>query len=149
MSYRSKYSCPRCGSENTQKYSEIYLNGITHHSANAEFDGYIDHGNITSDIRGNADLNGTSISRLAQSCAPPEEENSGGCAIIFFVLLAAYFELHRYGYGLYIMIFFFVIGIVGAISDHQHNSTEYPKEMYWWRRSYYCHRCGHRFTVDD
>lgn len=128
MNYRNKYSCPRCGSDHTQKYSSIYSNGITHHSATAEFEGEIDHGSRTSNISGNADINGMSITNLAKSCAPPEKESYGSAlGFIFLEFFPGVPAKLYHGDGLYVMIAFFVFGVIGMVSAYDHNNNEYPQ----------------------
>lgn len=154
MLIKQRYYCPRCGSGNIQKYSVIYENGVINHEFSSQINGYVEHEDYSrSPIKGTSNTKGISMTNLASSVAPPKKSEYSppiGCILFGALIIHSKFKIfhHLATEMIVIAIILIVIGIIGVIGTYSINNNEYPKQLYRWRRSYYCHRCGNRFIID-
>lgn len=144
-----RFSCPKCGSDNIQSYEVIYNSGRASHVSTT--DGI----SVGSDFNvGHANTSGSSITHLAETCAPPVQEIYNGyfaCilyGILASVLGAIFFAIHP------------IAAVIGACFPiykwgkrvkrvNAERNVEFAKARKQWKNSYYCHRCGNRFIIDD
>ena len=143
------YSCPKCGSDNIQSYETIYNSGRASHTSTT--DG-ISVGNDWS--VGHATTSGNSITNLAQTCAPPVKEIYRGYGVFSFYLFlaivvgAALFPIHPIAsvIGVCFPLYKWSKKITGVNAERD---AEFTKTYKQWKHSYYCHRCGNRFIINN
>lgn len=168
MSY-SRFRCPHCNSENTQKLSLIYENGI----ADTEL--------YNTDIIfvdgkfgvGVGKSYGVSQTVTSQRAAPPERPSLFIkvviCIILCYILVLSmkyfFFGLMKIFYYKGILpshelfmlantCYEFIPKVIGGLAFfyllfkwYETSSAEYDKEFYAWVSSYKCMRCGSVFRV--
>ena len=151
------YRCPNCGSENTQRYSVIYNNGVSNYSSETEISGYVERDFLHSDsFSGTASTQGVSITNLAQTVAPPQKESEVGCGTVVGSLIVVAvihgilscfidkgFLLEVIDWGI-LLLFGFLLYYENKRSS-EYNNNVYPQLYNDWLNSYVCMRCGHHF----
>lgn len=142
------YTCPHCGSDNTQSFPALHEAGSYTFSA-----GTSQHSGRTT---------------LAQRAAPPQEATIGcsGWAFIIialsslFVLVSgvttAMYRPHDLnaiiggGFLAVISLLMLVVFTILAINAWRkmkvYNADDYQRWLAHWNRSVYCHRCGGDFV---
>ena len=145
----NNFRCPKCGSDNIQSYEVIYNSGRASHVSTT--DGI----SVGSDFSvGHANTSGSSITHLAETCAPPVREIYHGYVThIFYGILASvlggiFFVIHPIAamIGFCFPMYKWVKRVKRVNAER---NVEFSKAYKQWKRSYYCHRCGNRFIIDD
>lgn len=159
MKEPSKYTCPKCHSENIQTYRLVYTGGVTTTSSGTIGVG-IGGGHLGV---GAASSSGVNVSQLAETVAPPRKKSwikkffihffvfwFGGCFLCMPVLAAGDQSAGLVGA---VDLICFVGALVWARWQankiRRWNEDVYPKLLHHWNRSYICLRCGHRFVIED
>ncbi|MBF0293538.1 MAG: DUF4339 domain-containing protein [Nitrospinae bacterium] len=158
-SFKVKYSCPKCKSDNVQRVEILYNSGITNTATKtAAIGAGISGGSIGLGV-GGATTKGTSLTQLAELLAPPKGNKPVakiapvpavgafifGCAWFLFLLVIG--MAANGGIGSFALILLLMAGGFGVIyiafkgsqrkaSDAEvYNKTVYPKELERWERS--------------
>lgn len=143
------FKCPKCGSDNIQSYEVIYNSGRASHVSTT------DGVSFGSDFSvGHATTYGNSVTDLAQTCAPPTGEIYHGYVMFVFygilscVLGAIFFAIHPIAaiIGICFPIYKWIKRVTRVNAERNVKLTKARKQ---WRRSYYCHRCGNRFIINE
>lgn len=130
-------SCPKCASPDIRSFGIIYQQGAhTSTSVGMTLSGQVG-GMVTS-----------GQTHLAAATQPPQRESDGGGVIVLF------------GMGIGLVLFFglgmgFLGGLLGvgvsagaiylAILSSNSADLEHAKQIYRWKSSWCCMKCGHRF----
>lgn len=120
--------CPKCNSDNTQRLEVIYEQG-TQNIASTNHSGSSDSSRF-----------GVSQSKLAQKVSPPKGESWG-----FFIILVVIGLLCLGFSSIGVKIFGLLLvagGIYGIYSAIKFNLKEYPDLYQYWKKSWYCNKCG-------
>jgi len=135
-------NCPSCQTDNTQRLQIIYEGGTHNISLTSQSVGMAGGSNEgTGAGLVTTSTSGTSISQLAQKCAPPPKKSQSwpitlGTIGVFMFLFSN---------GLHIM--FSAFGLIGlalflAKRNRAYNTTVWPPLYATWQRSWHCNRCG-------
>lgn len=145
----NRFKCPKCDSENIQSYETIYAGGRATQASTT--DGI----SIGSDFSvGHANTSGSSITHLAQTCAPPVREiYRGYFACIFYGILASilgaiFFAIHPIAsvIGVFVPLYKLAKRVKRVNAERY---LEFAQSYKQWQHSYYCHRCGNRFIINE
>lgn len=131
------YHCPKCGSENTQKFSLIHAGG-TSGSVGLGV-GTTGHGDVGAGVMASRNQ-----STLAKRCAPPTKMEISG-AVAFFLVAGGVLWLMWSGWAFVVAAVLSALMIAGAVN---YNKTEFPKKFAAWNSRFLCMRCGHEFSVE-
>ena len=145
---RKSINCPCCGSDNIQKYSLIYLNGL------GKIDGSVvgvGNGGLYSGY-----VNGKSQSALSEITAPPKKMwvIRRFCLMGILMSLFTYFlSKTRVKYfdrlDILINIFFtWFVPIYYAVRGYIYNKRIYQRLYYLWDKKYLCLKCSQWFYLD-
>ena len=144
------FKFPACGSDNIQSYEAIYNGGRATQTSTT--DGI----SVGSDWSvGHANTSGSSITHLAKTCAPPVKEIYGGCGVFIFYLFlaivvgAALFAIQPIVASLIVIVFPLYKWAKKITSVNAERDAEFSKAYTQWKHSYYCHRCGNRFIIEE
>ena len=147
------FSCPHCGSDQIQRYSVAFANGISDVNTNTVGIG-VGSGGLGV---GGAKTRGTSQSALSMSVAPPKKigyvgeflKAFLGIPFVIWIIVAILFPNTKTT-----SIIFNVI-IYGSMAAYlyfhtykcvyNYNKNIFPQEMENWKKSWICLKCGHRF----
>ncbi len=147
---KNLYRCSKCGSDNIQSYEAIYNGGKS--AQTSRTDGI----SVGSDWSvGHATTSGNSITHLAKTCAPPVKEIYGGCGVFIFYLIlaivvgAALFAIQLIVASLIVIVFPLYKWAKKITGVNAERDVEFSKAYTQWKRSYYCHRCGNRFIINE
>ncbi len=147
-----QYSCPTCGSENTQRLATAYMEGVSQFSATTSGFGW-----AGGPAAANAWTTGTCQTGLAQICAPPQKRSyRGGLLLLFFgpVIGALPFAIMEHLNGkariheILATISALTLGLCAlALLGRAtvHNKATWPKRMREWQMSWICRRCAQMF----
>lgn len=124
----SMFSCPQCGSHDTQKYEAIWMNG----TASGSVDG------------GGGSVSSFSQTNLARMAGPPTRATTWEW-ILGWTLVGG-LALGPGG-----AVLGAAVGLVGAGLGVAYNIGTWRRLYADWQQSWYCHRCTHSFvaTVGD
>lgn len=153
---RVKYACPRCESDQIQRFAVVFQTGTarsTHHTSGIGIGGHSEGIGLAGF---GAVTESASSTLLASQLAPPETKPSlfpnlmrGVCIIFTLVALTAFVQFRDIRLGIVV-----AIGLAGFWSNHRRyknlskwNKEEYPKLVDEWERSWVCHKCGHTFQL--
>jgi hypothetical protein len=147
-----KFSCPECGSENTQRQSLAYAGGTAE----------IEDSGIVSGSNGSASYSGTSTAStpLAQRCRPPERprffaEVIGGplgCGAVaswgVLSLLTVIGLVHDWTFKTWCVLALAIAVPLGLFffSGWRRKAQKYPSALAEYERSWICHRCGRSWS---
>ena len=155
-------SCPKCGSENTQRVSLAYQSGVST-SSSFSLGGFGGKG-----IRGLVGTIGASdsSSQLSDALAPPKRFSvlSASCWSLFWLLAGIFFiscasgpqdsgdpstdqsTVRTFVVLTVISFIFLLVGIYKIYQGIKFNKR-YAKLLNAWRRQYICMRCATRFDA--
>lgn len=143
------YVCPHCGSEQIQRYSIAYTNGISDVTATTTGVG-ISSGGVLG--VGGAKTSGTAQTALSQSVAPPSKYSYLRELFIAFVVIPIVFGLlndlllpFKWKW-VFILSFVYLYFHTYKVAFN-YNQNIYPKDMEDWNKSWLCMKCGHRFIL--
>ncbi len=163
------FSCPSCGSEQTQNITVIYESGTSDISSSSIHGGFAFTGDGAVPVMASSSDNGVQQTALAKRLAPPQKKSimgllGCGCVISVIlpvllsgatlVILGSYFFNELASKCLLIgtaacSILIFILFCHLAIQNKKFNDTEY-KELYnEWAKKYFCHKCGNLFTPKE
>ena len=150
------YSCPACGSDNTQRLSTAYMAGVSQFSAVTSGFGWARRFGGASGW-----TTGVSQTQMSQSVAPPAKRSywQGVVLVATSPLLAALAAegCRRIAELLHLNLRFgdlatawFLLIVIAAIvlltKAFSYNSGTWPKLLQLWNMSFSCSRCGQIFT---
>ena len=154
----TQFSCPACGSDNTQRLSIAHTSGISQLSAVTNAIGW---GRGLVFLSGHT--TGTSRTQLSQLIAPPLKKGyrNGLLLLLLSPLLAALAAetmllAARYAFGAILnyehlaTATFCVIelaAMVLLVRAFRFNKKAWPKLLREWQMSFICQRCGHIFVT--
>lgn len=138
------FRCPKCGSDNIQSYEVIYNGGRATQTSTT--DGI----SVGSDFSvGHANTSGSSITHLAETCAPPAMKSRFGCGCLsLIVVLALAAALIHPIVSVIVLIGLYMLYHSMNKDVDNYNTIEFLKIYNDWKNSYYCHRCGNRFILN-
>ena len=144
-----QYSCPTCGSQNTQRLSTAYMSGVSQFSAVTSGVGW-----AGVPVFGSGWTSGTSQTQLSKIAAPPTKKSyRNGLSLLFlapFIGPAPFALLERISgvtpvYEHLAVVFGILLEIVAfvwLISAFTFNKTVWPKLYRQWQLHLVCLRCG-------
>lgn len=144
-----QYSCPTCGSQNTQRLSTAYMSGVSEFSAVTS--GF---GRARAPVFGSGWTSGTSQTQLSKIAAPPTKKRYRNALFLLFLapfIGPAPFAILERIYGvtpLYehlavvLGILLEIVAFVSLISTFTFNKTVWAKLCRQWQRHFVCLRCG-------
>ena len=146
------YSCPTCGSENTQRLSTLYMAGVSRFSAVTNGFGWA--GGFAG---GSGWTDGTCQTGLSQISAPPYKRSyRGGLLLLFFgpVIGALPFaimehlngkaQIHEVLAGISVILLE-LCAIVLLVRAAVYNRTTWPTRIREWQITWICLRCARVF----
>lgn len=137
------YSCPSCGSENTQKISILYDSGTSKSAAaGVAFGG---------GAMGIGALSGYTRSSLAASISPPQKRSSS--TLIFGIMVMTVFcAALLASSGWLCVLVVVIIGVAASIlvwiGNNRDNKRYFEPEFSEWGKRFFCLRCGRIFLPD-
>ena len=150
----TRFNCPRCGSDSTQRVSLIYESGTFNKSSTGA--GVALAGDDFVPILTGG--SGTSQSHLAARLAPPMPKASG---LGIMIVIAFAFGIVFLGVGAHVESSFMkfsllglasigfvgpiVAGVRSKIKADRHNNTTYREQWRKWNAAWLCQRCGFTF----
>ena len=152
---QAQYSCPTCGSENTQRLSTVYMAGVSQFSAVTSGFGW-----AGGPAGGSGWTEGTSQTQLSLLAAPPKKRSywpGFGLIAVSPLLSALAAEGIRRISGQVQLTFrfedlatgsFFVLAIVAFLllmRAFRYNRRTWPMLLLRWNMSFTCSRCGRVF----
>ena len=150
-----QYSCPTCGSENTQRLSTVYMSGVSRFSAVTSGFGW-----AGGPAGGSGRTEGTSQTQLSLFTSPPTKRSYWPCVGLIAVsplLSALAAEGIRRISGRAQLTFrfedlatgsFFVLAVVAFLllmKAFRYNRRTLPMLLLRWNMSFICSRCGQVF----
>ncbi len=147
-----QYSCPTCGSENTQRLSTAYMEGVSQFSATA-----IGFGWVGGPAVANGWTTGTCQTGIAQISAPAQKRSyREGLLLLFLgpVIGALPFAIMEHLNGkaqiheilaAMSVLTLELCALVSLVRAVVHNRTEWPRRMRAWQMSWICRRCTQIF----
>lgn len=140
--------CPHCGSENIQKFSLVYLNGI----------GKIDGTTVgvgTGGLYGGL-VNGKSQTALSEITAPPKKKWVIRRFLLMWILMDSFvFFLNNirvndfvWFNNLVIIFLALLVPIYYAVRGYIYNKKIYQRLYYLWDKKYLCLKCSQWFYLD-
>lgn len=150
-----QYSCPTCGSEDTQRLSTVYMSGFSRFSAVTNGFGW-----AGGPAGGSGRTEGTSQTQLSLFAAPPAKRSywpGVGLIAVSPLLSAVAAEGIRRISGQMRLTFrfedlatgsFFVLAIVAfmlLMKTFRYNRRAWPMLLLRWNMSFTCSRCGRVF----
>ncbi len=152
----SNFACPHCGSDQIQRYSVAFSNGISDVNTNTVGIGVTGKGLGI----GGAKTTGVSQTALSQSVAPPQEKSilkgilksiivAPIACMIFFGIIETILGIRFGSFFVKLLPFLAVVASLYYLpyQDYQYNKNVYPELLRQWERSWFCMKCGHRFTL--
>ena len=149
----NSYSCPTCGSQNTQRLSTAYMSGLSQFSAVTSGIGW-----ARAPMIARGWTSGTSQTQLsAISAPPPKKSYRNGLFLLFlapFIGPAPFALLERISgvtpvfehLAVVFGIFLEIVAFVWLISTFTFNKTVWPKLCRQWHLHFVCLRCGQIFV---
>ena len=153
----NSFSCPTCGSQNTQLLSTAYMSGLSQFSAVTSGIGW-----ARAPMIGRGWTSGTSQTQLsAMSAPPPKKSYRNGLLLLFLspllaaiVAEAVFLIVQRmFGAGLIYeqlaTISFFgleIVAITALLRAFAFNKNIWPGLLREWQMSFLCRRCGQVFV---
>jgi hypothetical protein len=144
------FSCPSCGSENTQKISLLYQSGTTNVRLGSIGVGGTGTGHLGIGVGATG---GCAQSDLARQYAPPKKLDPStqmGCLIVIGVILTPimYALTDSKIFAVFVLIIF--IAAVALLYNHaeRHNTKVFPQQFAEWDKKFLCLRCGVIFNRD-
>lgn len=146
------YSCPACGSDNTQRLSTVYMAGVSQFSAVTRGFGW--GGGAAG---GSGWTDGTCQTGLSQISAPPYKRSyRGGLLLLFFgpIIGALPFaimehlngkaQVHEILAGISVILLE-LCAIVLLVRAAVYNRTTWPSRIREWQITWICLRCARAF----
>lgn len=139
------FKCPKCGSDNIQSYEVIYNSGRASHVSTT------DGVSFGSDFSvGHATTSGNSVTHLAQTCAPPVRKiYNGYIKITFYIVLSLFLAMIHPIIGVVAFLFLGFKWYSKSLDIRIALDTEFINAHEQWKHSYYCHKCGNRFIINE
>lgn len=143
-----QYSCPTCGSENTQRLSAAYMEGVSQFSATTSGFGWVGGPAVA-----NGWTTGTCQTGIAQISAPPQKRSyREGLLLLFLgpVIGALPFAIMEHLNGkaqiheilaAFSVLTLELFALLFLVRAAVHNRTEWPRRMREWQMSWICRRC--------
>jgi hypothetical protein len=133
-------NCPKCGSENTQKFSIIYEHGA-HDVSSSSSTSVTPTFSFFESARATTTTSGISLTKAAQKTAPPAKESYpikgllAGIAIILFLGAIGPWVIYT---GL------IIVGLCAyfAYNAFIYNKNIWPQRLGIWQKSWMCNKCG-------
>jgi DNA-directed RNA polymerase subunit RPC12/RpoP len=148
-----QYSCPTCGSQNTQRLSTAYMSGVSQFSAVTSGVGW-----AGAPVFGSGWTSGTSQTQLSKIAAPPTKKSyRNGLFLLFlapFIGPAPFALLERISgvtpvyehLAVVFGILLEIVALVWLVSTFTFNKTVWPKLCRQWQLHFVCLRCGQIFV---
>ena len=153
----NSYSCPTCGSQNTQRLSTAYMSGLSQFSAVTSGIGW-----ARAPMIGRGWTSGTSQTQLsAISAPPPKKSYRNGLLLLFLspllaaIVAEAVFLIVQRMFGASLIyeqlatISFFgleIVAITVLLRVFAFNKNIWPRLLREWQMSFLCRRCGQVFV---
>ena len=143
------FSCPHCGSNQTQRASAVYGSGTAHGSAS----GYADsvRGGVTS-VQSRSAMSTPTAARLA----PPRNPNTfsgqlvqGGVTLGIIAVFAGMLLPPLGGAILLLGACLLAVGLVIYPVEKPLRWRRYRRLLAQWQSLWYCHRCDSAFMATD
>ncbi|MBF0602181.1 MAG: hypothetical protein HQL07_00640 [Nitrospirae bacterium] len=137
----NKYDCPKCNSDNTQRYDGI------HNSQEVHLGVGVGGGHVVGGVGVTQKLN-------QKMFAPPENKNVNlGCAVSLFPVGLLFF-IPKEASGNFTAIVFFLSSIAVFLLFRGSEMFKRNKQLHEdaiaeWKSKMYCHRCGNTFITPD
>jgi hypothetical protein len=148
----NSYSCPTCGSQNTQRLSTAYMSGLSQFSAVTSGIGW-----ARAPVIGRGWTIGTSQTQLSQVAAPPAKRNySRGLLLLLFgpIIGGAPFAILEHLHGpsntfdllaVSLVILLEIGAVTSLLRAVAYNKYDWPELLEQWRSCLMCLRCGQVF----
>lgn len=152
-------SCPKCGSEQTQKITSVVAGGTSISSSRTSGVGVGAVGGTTAVFATGATTRGHQQTVLAQKLAQPQRVSMlkfWALALVAAVLamIPAVF-LSEMGFNflalvalIAMQIWFWRWAVKRSSMLLDYNENIYPRDIVTWRKGYFCHRCESVFVPD-
>jgi hypothetical protein len=140
--------CPKCKSDNIQRYEVIYEQGTSNININSNTAGAgLGFGGGLRAGLGAAKTKslGTTQSLIAEKTRPPKGDHYFSGIIMITIIVPPL--LVPTGYGWWTLIACFAIGIVPVIKIYELEEKKMQKELDEWNNTWYCNKCGNSFIV--
>ncbi len=148
-----QYSCPTCGSENTQRLSSAYMSGVS--SLSAVMSGF---GWAGGPAGGSGWLTGVSQTQISEIAAPPPKKRYRGALLLFlsspflgpapFALLESMNGVRPIYEDMAVVLGtgFLIAALLWLGSAYIYNKRVWPTRCREWHRRFLCLRCGMIFV---
>ena len=150
---QAQYSCPTCGSENTQRLSTVHMAGVSKYSAVISGCGW-----AGGPAGGSGWLTGVSQTQISEMAAPPSKKRYRGAILLLisspFLGPAPFASLEslngvRPVYESAAVVLgtgFLIAALLWLASTYAYNRRVWPKRCREWHRRFLCLRCGMIFV---
>lgn len=144
-------NCPKCHSENTQRLSQAFENGLSHINTASKGVGIgVGPDGIGVGV-GGAKTSGTSQTAASQRAAPPAKMTYLNPLIGIFVMALVgvlFAGIIWKPLGFFAQLFWVVGSIAYIYRAYQFNAKTWPLLLQDWQNTYVCKRCDHAFLVN-
>ena len=159
MTHKIDLSCPKCGSDHTQKITSLVANGTSTSVSHTSTVGVGSVGGATAIYSSGGTTRGNHQTKLAQRFVKPRKKlvNAVLGVVIHFVLWgwipAALVNASGHGFLAVITVMVSVLLLWRwskkiAEQNAEYNTNVYPKEAAIWDDGFICHRCETVYIPD-
>ena len=149
----NQFCCPNCQSDNVQKFSVIYMGGVTNTTSHSFGVGVLGQ-SIDLGAAG-IKTKSTSTSELAKQVAPPQKKGYLKVVIISFIVafIAGGFissiinSISTFLAESFYKLFVIAVPIFMAYRNYKWNKDVYPELYKIWDSQYLCMRCHTAFQL--
>ena len=150
---QAQYSCPTCGSENTQRLSTVHMAGVSKFSAVISGCGW-----AGGPAGGSGWLTGVSQTQISEMAAPPAKKRYRGAILLLisspflgpapFALLESLNGVRPVYESAAVVLGtgFLIAALLWLASTYAYNRRVWPKRCREWHRRFLCLRCGMIFV---
>jgi hypothetical protein len=148
-----QYSCPTCGSENTQRLSTVYMAGVSNFSAVMSGFGW-----AGGPAGGSGSLTGVSQTQISEMAAPPPKKRYRGALLLLlsspfigpapFALLESLDGVRPIYEKMAVVLGtgFLIAALLWLGSTYVYNKRVWPARCREWQRRFLCLRCATIFV---
>lgn len=159
MTHKLDLSCPKCGSDRTQKITSVVSGGTSISTSHSSGIGFGAVGGTTAVFATGSTTHGHQQTVLAQKLAQPQRTSMlkfWGLVLVAAVLatIPAVF-LGSLGFNflalvvlIALQIWFWRWAVKRAAMLLDYNKNVYPRDIVTWSKGYFCHRCESVFVPD-
>jgi predicted nucleic-acid-binding Zn-ribbon protein len=138
--------CPKCGSDNTQRFEVANQAGTHNTTSTGKSAGLGFSGGRVGVAGGVSSTSGQTQTSLARTCAPPEKQKTRSSIFIGGIMVfVALYAASVHWYLSLIVLPLGVFALKANLAKVKFNSTEWPKLYKLWTESWICHKCGNAY----